>query len=145
MSSEAPSEGRSVQHDLPAEPHPEPREETIAKAIDASEAAGAPVDRVDPSTRRGVNFRLGRALVGWATVGAVIGVVAGIVLSLAPGPFETGSVAGAIGYAAVLGFAGALVFSMIGSLITLEREDGRIERDVEESTGRGPEPPGDPS
>ena len=45
----------------------------------------------------------------------------------------------------MLGFAGALIFSMIGSLITLEREDGRIERDVEESTGRGPEPPGDPS
>lgn len=146
MSSEAPSEGRSVQHDLPAEPHAEPREETIAKAVDAAEAARAEAGvSADPSTRRGVNVSLWRALVGWAAVGALVGAVAGIVLSLSPGPFETGSVAGAVGYAVGLGVAGALVFSMIGALITLEREDGRVERDVEHRTGRGPEGPGSPS
>ncbi len=134
------SDGRSIQHDLPAEPHAEPREETIAKALEETGTGS-----VDPSTRRGVNFFLARSVLAWATVGAIVGAVAGIVLSLAPGPFETGSVAGAIGYAVVLGAAGALVFAIIGGLITVEREDGRVERDVEQRTGRGPEPPGDPS
>ncbi len=92
-----------------------------------------------------MNVSLWKALVGWATVGAVIGAVAGIVLSLAPGPFETGSVGGAIGYAVVLAFAGAIIFSMIGALVTLEREDGRVERDVEQATGREPEGPAKPS
>lgn len=137
------SEARSTQQDLPAEPHAESREETIARAVAAGEATGAAT--VDPSTRRGLNLSLWRALVGWAAVGAVIGAVAGVILSLAPGPFETGSVAGAVGYAVVLAAAGALVFSMIGALITLEREDGRVERDVERTTGRGPEGPGSPS
>lgn len=132
------SEGRSVQQDLPAEPHPESREETIAHAIEES---GAPADALDPSTRRRFGFVLGRALATWATVGAVVGAVAGVVLSLAPGPFETGSVGGAIGYAVVLAVAGALIFSIIGGLFTVEREDGRVEKDVERTTGPGPDGP----
>jgi hypothetical protein len=128
------SEHRTVQHDLPAEPHAESREETIERVVETDPATGG---GVDPSTRRGVNFRLWRALTGWALAGAVIGAVAGVILSLAPGPFETGSVAGTVGYAGVHAVALAIVFSMIGSLITLEREDGRVERDVERRTGRG--------
>ena len=140
------SEPRSTQQDLPAEPDVEPREETIAKAVDRSEAALVEAGgSVNPSTRRGVNVSLWRALAGWATIGAVIGAAAGVVLSLAPGPFETGSVGGAIGYAVVLAFAGAIIFSMIGALVTLEREDGRVERDVERVTGREPEGPAKPS
>lgn len=40
----------------------------------------------------------------------------------------------------------AIIFGVIfGALWTLAREDGRIEREVEEKTGRGPEGPGSPS
>ncbi len=145
MSSETPGEGRTVQHDQPAEAEVEPREETIARAVDAAEAARAEAGvSADPSTRRGVNLSLWCALAGWAAAGAVVGAVAGIVLSVSPGPFETSSVAGAVGYAAGLGIAVALVFSVIGALITLAREDGRVERDVERATGRRPEGPGSP-
>jgi hypothetical protein len=36
------------------------------------------------------------------------------------------------------------VNGLIATLILLAREDGRIEREVERKTGRGPEPPGSP-
>ena len=38
----------------------------------------------------------------------------------------------------------AIVFGMITTLILLAREDGRVEREVERRTGRGPERPGSP-
>lgn len=60
-------------------------------------------------------------------------------LSQVPGPFEASGAAGAAGYTLALGVAGALVGAVIGTLLTLAREDGRVEREVEERTGRGPE------
>lgn len=135
-----------VAQDLPANPDVETREETIARVVDSEEAVGAERGgSPDPSTRRGVQRTLARTLAMGAAVGAVIGVVAGLILSLAPGPFETSSVGAAIGYMALLGGALALVVALLAALFTLEREDGRIERKVEEDTGRGPEGIGDPA
>lgn len=137
---------RSVQHDQQAQPHPETREETIARVVDSVEAVGAERGgSADPSSRRGLNRSLGRALGGFALVGAVAGAALGLALSFAPGPFETNSALGALGYIVALAAAGALVAAVIGALVTLEREDGRVEREVEESTGRGPEGAGRPS
>jgi len=85
-------------------------------------------------TRRGLNRVLWRTAGAWAVAGAVLGALIGAVLSVAPGPFETSSIGSAVGYALGLGIAFALVTGMLGALITLEREDGRVERDVERTT-----------
>lgn len=136
----------SVQQDLPANPDVETRGETIARVVDSTEAVGAERGgSADPSSRRGLNRTIARTLAVLAAAGAVVGAVAGLVLSLVPGPVETNSVLGAIGYMVALAAAGALVFAVIGTLLTLAREDGRVEREVEESTGRGPEGAAGPS
>lgn len=130
----------SIQHDQPADTHAETREETIARVVDETEAVGAERGgSPDPSTRRGLGRTMFGSLLVFGAAGAVIGAVAGIVLSLLPGPFETDSVAGAIGYTVALAAAGALIAAVIGTLLTLAREDGRVEREVEEGTGRPPE------
>jgi Flp pilus assembly protein TadB len=136
----------SVQQDQPAESHAETREETIARVVDETEAVGAERGgSADPSSRRGLNRTLAGALLVFGVAGAVVGGVLGLVLSLLPGPFETSSVGGALGYIAALAVAGALIAAVIGTLLTLAREDGRVEREVEEDTGRGPEGVGAPS
>ena len=138
-------QGASVQQDLPAQPHAETREETLARVVDSDEAVGAERGgSADPSSRRGLNRTLGRALTGSAAAGALVGAVLGLVLSLAPGPFETSGVSGVVAYVVVLAVAGTLVTALLGALLTLAREDGRVEREVEESTGRGPEGAGSP-
>ena len=51
-----------------------------------------------------------------------------------------------VSYAIVMAIGVAIIVGVIyGALWTLAREDGRIEREVEEKTGRGPEGPGSPS
>ena len=134
----------------PTAPSPESREETIAKAVGEADVVHEVTPRVegaDPSTRRGVNRTVARSALMFAAIGAVVGAVAGLVLSLVPGPFETSGWGETIGY--MLGLAGALalVVGVIGTLILLAREDGRVEREVERKTGRtGHEPgPGSPS
>jgi hypothetical protein len=151
---EQPEGRRSVQQDLPAQPDVETREETIARVIDETEAAGAEHGgSPDPSTRRGVQRTLvGTLLVAGAT-GAVVGAVLGTALSFWPGPREEGRGLGiqgdgvwhTISYAAVMAIALAIVFAVVAAFLTLAREDGRIEREVEEQTGRGPEGAGSPS
>ena len=135
----------SVQQDLPATSHAESREETIARVVDADEAVGAERGgSADPSSRRGLNRTLRRALTRSAGAGALVGAVLGLVLSLSPGPFETSGVSGVVAYVVVLAVAGTLLAALLGALLTLAREDGRVEREVEESTGRGPEGAGSP-
>jgi hypothetical protein len=118
---------------------PESREETIARVIDESDRAQgitAHEELEDPTTRRGVNRSLTRGALAFAGIGAIVGAVAGLILSLAPGPFETDSVGSAIGYMLGLAAALAVVVGVIATLILLEREDGRVEREVERKTGR---------
>jgi hypothetical protein len=137
----------SVQHHPPTAAEPEPREETIARAVrEAGEAqrVDATVEGADPSTRSGLNRALMRTVMIAAGIGFVLGAVAALILSLTPGPFETRSWAGTIGYMIVLGAAIALVVGILSTLILLEREDGRVERDVERRTGKGPQGPGRP-
>ncbi len=138
-------QGHSVQQDQPAQSHAETREETVARVVDSDEAVGAERGgSADPSSRRGLNRTLRRALIMFASAGALAGAALGVVLALAPGPFETSGVSGAIGYVAALAVAGALIAAVLGALLTLAREDGRVEREVEAATGRGPEGAGSP-
>jgi hypothetical protein len=135
----------SVQLDLPAKSHAETREATIARVVDADEAVGAERGgSADPSSRRGLNRTLRHALTGSAGAGALGGALLGLVLALAPGPFQTSGVSGTVAYVLVLAVAGTLITTLLGALLTLAREDGRVEREVEESTGRGPEGAGSP-
>ena len=136
----------SIQHDEPAHPHAESRVETVARVAGPEEAAIAERGgSSDPSTRRGLNRWLGRNQAILAVCGFVVGAIVALVLSLSPGPVETHNVWGVIGYMIVLGVAGALGFVVIGSLLLLAREDGRIERRVEQDTGREPAAPAQPS
>ena len=146
----------SEQHPANVDPHPatapdpEPREETIAKAVGEAGAVQEVTPHVrdeDPSTRRGLNRTVAQSALLFAGVGAVIGAVTGLILSLVPGPFETNGWGDTVGYMLVLAGALALVVGVLSTLILLEREDGRVEREVERKTGRtGDEPgPGSPS
>lgn len=137
-----PTGAHSVQHDEPARRDVETREETVARVVGEEEAVvarrgGSP----DPSTRRGLNRVLWRTVAIYAGIGFVAGAVVGLVLSIAPGPFETSGVGDAIGYMIGLGLALALVVALLASLFLLEREDGRVERELEERrTGANPAP-----
>ena len=129
---------------------PEPREETIAKAVgeaDAVQEGSLGVEGEDPSTRRGVNRTVTQNALILAGAGGVAGAVIGLVLSLVPGPFETNGWGATIGYMIVFAGALALVVGVLSTLILLEVEDGRVEREVERKTGRtGREPgPGSPN
>jgi hypothetical protein len=138
---------QSTQSDLPANPPVESREETVARVIEETDdvqGVEAHEELVDPTSRRGVNRAVARNAVLFAAIGAVVGAVLALVLSVLPGPVETDTVAGTIGYMAVLAVLVAIIFGLIGTLILLAREDGRIERKVEQKTGRPPEGPADP-
>jgi len=139
----------SVQQHPPTAPDPEPREETIARVVeeaDELQEGGAREELVDPSTRRGVHRALAKTAVTAAGIAFVAGAVVALILSLVPGPFETNGWGETVGYMVGLGAALALVVGVLASLILLAREDGRVERDVEQRTGRtGHEPgPGSP-
>lgn len=139
-------EGRSVQQDLPADPDVETRQETVARVAGSEEAAGRGFGgSVDPSSRRGLNRTLWRTLLVAGGIGFLVGAAVALILSVAPGPFETDSVSSAIGYMALLGLAVGIVSAMVFALLTLAREDGRVERKVEQRTGHGPEGPAEPS
>lgn len=136
----------SIQRDEPALPDAETREETIERVIDSTEAVGAERGgSADPSSRRGINRLLARTLTGFGAAGFVFGAVLALVLSFLPGPVETNTVQNLIGYMFVLGVAFAVGFAVIATLLNLAREDGRMEREVEEATGRGPEGIADPA
>jgi hypothetical protein len=137
-----PTGAHSVQHDEPAVRDVETREETVARVVGEEEAVGAEHGgSPDPSTRRGLNRVLWKTVVMYAGIGFVAGAVIGLVLSLMPGPFETGSAGETVGYMIGLGAALALVVALLASLFLLEREDGRVERELEqERTGANPAP-----
>ncbi|MGE0025950.1 MAG: hypothetical protein AB7O78_08485 [Thermoleophilia bacterium] len=130
-----PTGAHTTQHDDPPRRDVETREETVARVVGDEEAVGAERGgSPDPSTRRGLNRALWKTVAAYAGIGFVVGAALGLALSLLPGPFETSSVGGAIGYMIGLGFAIALVVTLLASLFLLEREDGRVQR---EEVGRG--------
>jgi hypothetical protein len=138
----------AIQPDRPAKVEVETREETIERVVhEADERPEVAVQRKleDPTTRRGVNRAIAKTALICAGVGAVAGAVLGIVLSFLPGPVETDSAAGAVGYALVMAILVAVIVGLIATLILLAREDGRVEREVERATGHDPEPPGSPA
>lgn len=138
---------QSTQPDFPASPPAESREETVARVIeetDEVQRVHAHEELVDPTSRRGVNRTLWRNALVFAGLGAVVGAVLALILSVLPGPVETDSVGATIAYMAVLGLLMAIIFGLISTLILLAREDGRVERRVEQKTGRPPEGPADP-
>lgn len=134
----------------------ESREETIERAIHESgelQRTSASFEPVDPSSRRGLNRVLVRVVGLLACAGFVFGAALALILSALSGPFELvgrGNIEGSTGwlqtlvYALVMGGGFALVVAVVGTLIFLAREDGRVERDVERRTGLHPPAPADP-
>jgi hypothetical protein len=132
-----PTGAQSVQRDDPAHRDVETREETVARVVGEEEAVGAERGgSPDPSTRRGLNRALWRTVAIYAGVGFVAGAIIGLILSMAPGPFETDGVGEAIGYMIGLGLALALVVTLLASLFLLQREDGRVQREEVERRTR---------
>jgi hypothetical protein len=133
---------QSVQRDDPPVRDVETREETVARVVGEEEAVGVRHGgSPDPSTRRGLTRVLWRTVGIYAGIGFVAGAVIALILSIAPGPFETNGAGETVGYMIGLGAAIALVVALLASLFLLEREDGRIERDVQrERTGENPAP-----
>ena len=133
---------QSVQHDQPPQRDVETREETVARVVGEEEAVGARHGgSPDPSTRRGLTRVLWRTVGIYAGIGFVAGAIIALILSIAPGPFETSGAGETVGYMIGLGAAIALVVALLASLFLLEREDGRIERDLQrEATGSNPAP-----
>lgn len=134
-------------HRSPSEPG-ETRAETQERVLEEiEEVRGEPVDSfdaADSSVRRGVPRRLGRSVARWVLAGAGIGAIVGAVLLVtSPSSVDASGVAGGIG----LIVGGALVFALIGgvfgALFLVEREDGRVEREVEKTTGEDPGAPAD--
>ena len=144
---------RDTQDFPPTEPHAESREETIERALADDPMHSpheAPADE-DPITARGVTGRAITRTHLFGIAGAIIGAAIGLVLALGPidAPFmadrgTAGTIAGTIGYMLFLAFAFSLVFTALSGLVYSAREDGRIERTVEEETGRRPGAPADP-
>ena len=145
---------RHVQLDAPATHDVETREETLARVVaEMPEQASDDVSS-DPSTRRGLHRVLGARVRRAAAVAFGIGAIIGLGLYLLPfGPREEsrglgaegGDWANAAGYALGMGLAAALIVGVITALLTLEREDGRIEREVEETVGVEPVGPARPN
>lgn len=145
---------RSTEYFPPTESHAETREETLDRLI---EDERVPVEREDlagdPTSRRGTNTRLITRPHIAALAGAVVGAVVGLILALIPGVPGPGGRTGAdnqmhlgniAGYMAVLAIAVAAVTFVIAGLIYVEREDGRMERELEERRGVHGEPPAEP-
>jgi ABC-type Fe3+ transport system permease subunit len=158
----ADEERRHVGVDEPAQPHVEPREETIERAVRESAQAQRvepTLETVDPSQRRGLNRELRRRLALLTVAGFVVGALLGVILGFLPGPFELAGQGYHRGnralewtlYSIVLGIAVGIVTAVIGGLMLLQREDGRVQRDVERRVPAGEDrpdvsaPPDDPS
>jgi hypothetical protein len=121
----------------------EPREETVARVVDESREANVdqrvPEDTaVDPSTRRGMNRALLKAAAIGFVVGAAIGAAIGALLRVAPAAL--GDVGELPGIIAVMAFLCGVIGIIIASYMVLEREDGRVEQDVERDLGDRPPP-----
>jgi hypothetical protein len=150
-----------VGFDQPASREVESREETVDRAVqDASVQRVEPtLETVDPSQRRGFNRDLRRRLGLVAIAGFLAGAALGVILGVLPGPFELRGQGDSRGdtalewslYCVVLGIAIALVATVIVGLVLTQRENGRVQREVEAKLPADPgapevsAPPRDPS
>jgi hypothetical protein len=130
--------GHTVARDQSSALHPETREQTIARVMDSAPAGAESGGSVDASSRRGLNHVLGRSLLRWTGFGALAGAVLGVALSFAPGPFDVTGPVQALVYALALALAGAVAALGTGPLFALEREDGRVSREVAANVARSP-------
>lgn len=129
----------------------ESREETIERVV-GEEMAPEPVADAtaaeDPSSRRGIlSLVAGR----WFWIGVGIGAGVGAIVALATWPVldadAVGGDAGKIALAGAIVLAGAVIGGVLSVLVNVAREDGRIQREVEEdhpSASRGPGHGSDP-
>lgn len=117
----------------PTAPHAETRQHALERIVrEAHLGEGAEPLGADLLSAMGGNRRIALHGAAIAAAAAVIGAVAGLLLSVAPGPFEVSSAGGTIGYMLVLGLAVAVIAALIGTLVMLEGVDGRVEHMVEE-------------
>lgn len=123
--------------------HAESREETIDRVLDEQERVLASEDEQsgivdpgrDPSSRRGLNRRTLRgAAIGFA-VGAVIGLLVALLFELQPEPLDTGRPIYQAMWLSFMAIAIGVPGAIIGAYMALEREDGRVEQDVERTIG----------
>lgn len=150
----------SVEHFPPAggdAAHAETREETVRKVVaeqreivgtQGAGDAGNPY--ADPSTRRGANRGFLRSGLIGAVSGLILGaIVAGIALQFDTplrgrglGAEDSGvmsNIGDAIHWVVAASIAFAIIGFLLGIYMGLEREDGRVERQVEEAQGVSPE------
>lgn len=129
----------------------ETRQETVDRVLaetrqDDVEAAQGSDPGADASTRRGFNravwLRAGMGFVGGLALGAAIILVANAVQPEALGEPSGMALVGAI---FVTGLLMGVIVAIITAFVTLEREDGRIEREVEKDVGGNQPSPADAS
>ncbi|MGD9694315.1 MAG: hypothetical protein AB7V42_01485 [Thermoleophilia bacterium] len=128
-----------VRHHPARAHHPEAREETVARAVaeaDEAQELDARLEGADPTTRRGVNRRVTRRAAAIALAGAVAGALIALGLGLTSDSLGVDGPLAMAGFMLILAFAGAIIGGVVGALLLLEREDGRVERHVERVTGR---------
>jgi len=129
--------------------HPPTRARTVSREeamrrislAEHPDGDGGPLDR-EAAAEAGRDRRiLARAAVV-AVIAAIAGALAGLALSRVPGALEVRSTGGTVGYMIVLGIAGAIIATLVATLLMLEREDGRTEREMERrqaaARARGP-------
>lgn len=125
----------------------EPRERTVERVLERTDqprhgrAQGATAD-ADPTSRRGFH----RLLTARAGLGFLAGFVLGVAITLianatAPQALGDPGTGGLIGACLVIGAALGLVGVVMTAFVVLGREDGRVERRIEEDLGDQP-PPG---
>jgi hypothetical protein len=150
----------SVEHFPPAAgdaANAESREETIRKVVAeqreivGTHGAGDVGDPLaDPSTTRGAN----RSFLRSGLKGALAGLVLGAILASVALQFDTplrgrgggiedsgvvGNIGDAVHWLIAFSIALAIIGFLLGVYMGLEREDGRVERQVEEAQGVSPE------
>lgn len=124
----------------------ESREETVDRVTSESresqiKATHGSSAATDPSTGR----RLGRAMRRRGVLGFAIGAVIGVGLALLIWAFTPGDIGGGlVGLIIFMALAVGIAGTMVAAFLALEREDGRIEREVEQDVGEDSPAPARP-
>jgi hypothetical protein len=129
----ATTHGADVEYFPPTHAHAESQEQALARIVRAAHLDDRPEPlEADLTTLTGGNRRIAARAGLMMVLGAVAGGAIGLGLSRSSGPFGVESTGGTVGYMLVLGLALAVIVGLVSTLLMLEREDGRVEREVEE-------------